>query len=174
MATNNQQTININLMINKIITDLLFNPNLDKTYTELGELFKIILSSPNSIYEDKDLYILLHLIDELKLSSPVLNIYINTIKYNSLSAKILTPINNNNQSCCDNQENNKEDVEIYQVIEKNPELKIKTIRTIKKNKCTGEESVIEEKTIKEPDATNLDGIFAGILQKEIKDNIENI
>lgn len=172
MDTNCTRPININQKINKIITDLLFSSNLDNTLIELGELFKIILETKT--FNDPDLFLLLNIIDEFKLSSPVLDILIQTIKYNSISSKILYSIDTNtvNNSNINTEQEDSSKIQKFQQIEKNPELKTKTIITIEKNTITGEETIIDKKIIKEPNATNLDGIFAGILQKEVKNEIE--
>lgn len=171
MDANGAKIINLNDEINKIITDLLFNNNLENTIVKLGELLKVIISSNTNVYENANLYILFSLIEELNLSSPVLDILVKTIKYNSLSYKLLS--SDENESKFTNQENIEccnplsKETERYQTIEENPDMGIKTFYTFEKNLKTGEEKLIDKRVVKEPTATTLDGIFAGLLKNEI-------
>lgn len=170
----NCKQITLNEQIDNLFAKLLINYS-EELVEELISIFSQIILNNNLNYDKKKLYELLLLLEELRFNSPILNILINYLKYQTLSLKIFEKYDkaNNNQLISPPviAENNHRDNKLtFQMIEINPEQGTKTVITYEKDPLTGQEKEVNRYTITEPKDMDLDAIFSGILQSQIEND----
>ena len=156
----------LNFVINSVIFQEDFN-----NIKELGETLKeIINTNDESIYNSKELYILLLLLKERNFSSTLLDILINNVKYKSIFNYIFEGKNEEEHCCVENNDKEKENFKIFKNIEEDNEEK--TVITFKQYE-DGTEEIIDTVKIKKPDANSLDELFAGFLNESIEEKQED-
>ena len=168
----NCKQITLNEQIDNLFAKLLIN-NSEDSIEELISIFSQIILNNNFNYDKKKLYELLILLEELRFNSPILNILINYLKYQTLSLKIFEKYDKNNSNeklspPITAENNNRNDKSTFQMIEINPEQGTKTVITYEKDPLTGQEKEVNRYIMSEPTEMNLDAIFSGILQSQIE------